>query len=160
MLGSLSFTCVGHINNTTHLIHNPTCSIHGLKGPRVMQCHAIFYKPKALYSASILLQAKGREAIRSSGIIPALLHLLGAGSQRSQAGAAAALANLSCEPQSVRLIRRSNGIPPLVHLLGFVPMGASEPLPSTCTLDARSNLDGPCYRLQRRTQVSAMRVVS
>ena len=70
--------------------------------------------------AEAVLQAKGREAVRSSRIVPALLCLLRAGSRTAQAGAAAALANLSCEQQSVRLIRRSDGILPLVQLLGCV----------------------------------------
>ena len=38
----------------------------------------------------------------------------------AKAGAAGALANLSCESQSVRLIRRSSGILPLLDLVQCV----------------------------------------
>ena len=81
---------------------------------------AYFADLKACGQAQAVLQAKGREAVRSSRVVPALLRLLRTGSQTAQAAAAAALANLSCEPQSVRLIRRSDGILPLVQLLGCV----------------------------------------
>ena len=68
------------------------------------------------------MQARGREAVRNSRVLPALLSVLRGGSLAAQAGAAGALANLSCEPQSVRLIRRSNGILPLVQLLECGPL--------------------------------------
>ena len=51
-------------------------------------------------------------------MIPALVSVLREGSALAQAGAAGALANLSCEPHSVRLIRRSDGIVPLMDLIG------------------------------------------
>ena len=66
------------------------------------------------------LQAKGREAIRGSNIVPALVSVLQTGSMEAKAGAAGALANLSCESQSVRLIRRSSGILPLLDLVQCV----------------------------------------
>ena len=125
MLGDLRVTCAGCTSNISYLFDNLTCSMHCLRGPCVSQCMLCSTNLKH-YTQLVLLQAKGREAIRSSSVVPALLRLLRGGQQRAQAGAAAALANLSCEPQSVRLIRRSDGIPPLVQLLGFVSMGASE----------------------------------
>ena len=65
------------------------------------------------------MQVKGREAVRGSNIVPALLSVLQTGSTQAQAGAAGALANLSCESQSVRLIRRSSGIAPLLDLVQY-----------------------------------------
>ena len=80
------------------------------------------------------LQAKGREAVRASKIVPALTSLLRAESAPVQAGAAAALANLSCDPQSVRLIRRTSGIRPLVDLIGYIYcfLLSCVPFPSSC----------------------------
>ena len=58
--------------------------------------------------------------MRGSNIVPALISVLQTGSVEAKAGAAGALANLSCESQSVRLIRRSSGILPLLDLVQCV----------------------------------------
>ncbi|KAK9907605.1 hypothetical protein WJX75_006894 [Coccomyxa subellipsoidea] len=60
---------------------------------------------------------RGRQAARDCAAIPGLLALLGTGDGRVRARAVGALHNLSCDPQSVRMTRRSNGIGPLVALL-------------------------------------------
>ena len=88
------------------------------------------------------MQARGREAVRNSRILPILLSVLRGGSLAAQAGAAGALANLSCEPQSVRLIRRSDGIPPLIQLLGCGPLLQAfvDTLPKLCWIRYDANL--------------------
>ncbi len=62
-------------------------------------------------------QGRGRQATRDCAAIPELLALLGSGDGRVRARAVGALHNLSADPQSVRMMRRSNGVAPLTALL-------------------------------------------
>ena len=63
------------------------------------------------------MQARGRQAARDCDAVSALVALLPSGSSKVQLRAVASLQNLSCDPQSVRLMRRSNAAEPLVDLL-------------------------------------------
>ncbi len=68
------------------------------------------------------MQARGRQAARDCDAVSALVALLPSDSPIVVLRALAALQNLSCDPQSVRLIRRCGGIEPLVALLWSAPI--------------------------------------
>lgn len=67
-------------------------------------------------------QERGRQAARECAAVPELLTLLGSGDGRVRARAVGALHNLSCDPHSVRVTRRSSGIAPIVSLLTCAPL--------------------------------------
>jgi hypothetical protein len=63
------------------------------------------------------MQPQGRQAAREFDAVPALLALLPSDSSKVQLRAVGSLQNLSCDPQTIQLLRRSGGIPALLALL-------------------------------------------